>query len=87
MPVKHKLNDQNNGTIMKHISTLIIIAILFFGCSGAVRTSISSQEKHYTFEENLSKSKTLVFEAVDEWIVVNATNSINIVQLRRQRSW
>lgn len=67
---------------MKHISTLIIITILFFGCSGAVRTSISSQEKYYTFEENLSKSKTLVFEAVDEWIAVNATNSKNIVQLR-----
>lgn len=67
---------------MKYIYFLFVISIFLYGCSGAVRTTISPEEKDYTFEENTSKSKTVAFEAVDEWLAVNANNSKNIIQLK-----
>lgn len=67
---------------MKYIYLLFVISIFLYGCSGAVRTTISPGEKNYTFEENTSKSKTVAFEAVDEWLAVNANNAKNIIQLK-----
>ena len=67
---------------MKYIYILFVISIFLFGCSGAVRTTINPEEKNYTFEENTSKSKTVAFEAVDEWLAVNANNAKNIIQLK-----
>ena len=71
---------------MKKIIVSFFISIIFFGCSNAVRTTITPEEKYLNFIETLSKDKSQIFEAVEEWIIVNATDANRIIQLRDKES-
>lgn len=61
---------------------LLLATVFLFGCSGAVRTSISPEERTYIFDEQILKSKAETFDAVDEWFAVNTKNYKDVVQLK-----
>lgn len=65
---------------------LFIAFIFLVGCSVAVRTSINPEEKTYVFNENISKTKSVTFDTVDEWFAINTNNYKDVVQLKDKES-